>query len=159
MRNNSCKSKMKIVTWKTLLGHGWRVELRNLRIMVDFILVGNIHYQYINTRVLHNSHIHNLILIKPWLIISSNEKPTFTRDSLTSTADLSSSIILQSQNFQSYKADMQPALMIFVKCCEVIYTERESVLYHGIKTPSRPSFLTTSRCFETVVKNYFEFFI
>ena len=42
----------------------------------------------------------------------------------------------------------------------VIYTERESVLYHGIKTPrSVLSFLTTSRCFETVVKNYFEFFI
>ena len=49
----------------------------------------------------------------------------------------------------------------------VIYTERESVIYHGIKTPRSVLkneavgrfFLTTSRCFETVVKNYFEFFI
>ena len=41
----------------------------------------------------------------------------------------------------------------------VIYTERESVLYHGIKTPRSMLKLLTYRCFETVVKNYFDFII
>ena len=52
--------------------------------------------------------------------------------------------------------------------CIYYIKKLESVLYHGIKTPRsacvekrgrRQSFLTTSMCFETVVKNYFDFFI
>ena len=59
-----------------------------------------------------------------------------------------------------------PSVILFISVICNIYRTRKRSLprYQNTekcveKRGRRPRFLTTSRCFETVVKNYFEFFI